>query len=650
MRTQTTRSESGSTIVVTIGVVAIILVLLGSAVAYTQHISRLGQRSRQASVAMEIADGHLEVLFTSWRNIYRQTSGNALPTQYFYTSTFNRPFVSGPGNTQAPPLIPLPSPSLFPSESNYTVERYTIQAVEPNIGIDADGWSTVTDFTLKPNPAIGPIDKLQESWFYLASVDITVPTLTGTVTAKIRRIFERKNDTPWSYAIFYNDDLEFNPESNMTITGQIQTNSNLYIASNKLIVRDSGNVNIPPSKVSYGSEYVNGYAPGHPLHRADGNYGSSVSEPQILNGIPIYQEAPLLPFGWSLNLTGTNTNNRTYHELIERRDPDSSVPDEPTVAPLRFFNNAGIRVLIDQSNAIRVFNASGQECRSTSTGNDLKIYNLIMSAIPATNRNLALADAREGVNVRTTNVDISKFTNLTSSGSSPTNHSGFNGVLYIVDTTPPTVNGAPNVVAGAKMGALTVSTTQRAIRLVNGSALPAANTTLGNVAGLTVVSENPIYIQGNYNTNSASNTAVTPPNNRQPAAVIGDAVTVLSNSWNDSLSNAILTSRLASATTINTAIVSGIVPTSGGSYSGGAENFIRLLEDWRNQTFNYQGSMVQLYYSVTANAPLAAVGSTVYKSPSTANFVYDTNFASSFPPGNLTLSSYLQQQRWYQVY
>jgi hypothetical protein len=600
---------------------------------------------------MEIADGHLELLFTSWRNIYRQTSGNALPTQYFYTASFNRPFVTSAGNTQAPPLIPLPDRSFFPSASGYTVDRYTIQAVEPNIGIDADGWSTLTDFTVKPNAAIGPM-KSQESWFYLASADITVPTLTGTVTAKIRRIFERKNDSPWSYAIFYNDDLEFNPEFNMTITGQVQTNSNLYIASNKLIVRDSNNANIPPSKVSYGSEYVNGYAPGHPLHRADGIYGSSVTEPQLLNGIPIYQEAPLLPFGWSLNLTGTNTNNRTYHELIERRDPDTTIPDEPTVAPLRFFNNAGIRVLIDQSNAIRVFNATGQECTSSSTGNDQKIYNLIMSAIPVANRNLALADAREGVNVRTTNVDISKFTNLVSSGSSSgqTNHSNFNGVLYIADTTPARLNGVPNVVSGAKMGTQTVSTTQRAIRLVAGSALPAANTSLNNVAGLTIVSENPIYIQGNYNTNSASNTAVSPPNNRQPAAVIGDAVTVLSNNWNDSQSNAVLSSRLATTTTINTAIVSGIVPTSNGSYSGGAENFIRLLEDWRTQTFNYQGSMVQLYYSVTATAPLAAVGSTVYKSPSTANFVYDTNFASSYPPGNLTLSSYLQQQRWYQVY
>lgn len=64
-------NQNGSTVVLTIIVVATLLVLLGAAVDYTTQISRNTQRSRKTALALEIADGHLETLFTNWRNIYR---------------------------------------------------------------------------------------------------------------------------------------------------------------------------------------------------------------------------------------------------------------------------------------------------------------------------------------------------------------------------------------------------------------------------------------------------------------------------------------------------------------------------------------------------------------------------------------------------
>src|SRR2546421_3496245 len=99
-------SRRGSTLVVTVSVVATVLVLLASAVSYTQHISRTSQRSRKIALAMEIADGHLESLFTRWRNLSRiqvtqaikkkvSVSNIALPTQYFFTDSYN------PGPTPA---------------------------------------------------------------------------------------------------------------------------------------------------------------------------------------------------------------------------------------------------------------------------------------------------------------------------------------------------------------------------------------------------------------------------------------------------------------------------------------------------------------------------------------------------------------------
>ena len=47
--------------------------------------------------------------------------------------------------------------------------------------------------------------------------------------------------------------------------------------------------------------------------------------------------------------------------------------------------------------------------------------------------------------------------------------------------------------------------------------------------GLTIASENPVYVQGNYNA-QADNTLADP---HVPAAIVADAVTLLSNGWND---------------------------------------------------------------------------------------------------------------------
>src|SRR5205814_1259074 len=101
-------------------------------------------------------------------------------------------------------------------------------------------------------------------------------------------------------------------------------------------------------------------------------------------------------------------------------------------------------------------------------------------------------------------------------------------VLYIKDTT---TNGTG---VSSKIGGTgtTVTTTERAIRLKNGGTLPSS--------GMTIVSENPVYIQGDFNTGgtppSDSGTFTDPDVSgytRKNAAVYADAINVLSGAWND---------------------------------------------------------------------------------------------------------------------
>lgn len=665
------RAESGNGLVVTVSVVMTILALLGAAVSYTGHLSRISQRSRRTALAMEIADGHLEYLFTNWRNICRTTwtttsSGGTddcvLPTNYFFTDLYNPGVVPNPNPAPSPiqgmspaatpPVIPLPTKSNFPTEPNYNVIQYRIQAIDPMVDLDgsenalvetaiASGTFTPLNAASPPPAAYGPnmlqttgkkktgTSGGQHSYFYLAAVDVNVPGLGtggGTVTAKVRRVFEKKFDLPWTYAMFYADDLEFQPTTSLTINGPIQSNGNLYIGTSNFTAADqrdsNGNI-VANGRVGYGGDYVNGYSPN------DTSSHSGISTPNFPTNEPPSQVSPFLPFGWNLS------SSDTYHELIER--PPSSGTD--SISNIRYYNQADYRILIDASNNVTITDYTG-----AAITNGVE-YNAITGAITT---NQVIMDNREGAAntsptgyVRLTTVDIASLTSNMNQLKS-WNHTGTGGIIYFSDTSAGTS-------VSTTYSGNTVSSSKRGIRLKNGSTLPSG--------GMTVVAENPVYIQGDYNTGgtppSDSGTFTSPTVStytRRDAAVIGDAINILSGAWADSNSDQSISKRIATSTTVNAALVTGEVPSANGYYSGGGENFVRFLEDWQknSNTFTYYGSMVELFNSQQAIGSWSASAS-IAKLPS-QHWYYDTGYLDSSPPGKLTLAAYLQQQRWYQVY
>jgi hypothetical protein len=201
---------------------------------------------------------------------------------------------------------------------------------------------------------------------------------------------------------------------------------------------------------------------------------------------------------------------------------------------------------------------------------------------------------------------------------------------------------------------------RRALKLVNGGLLnmyhdhvPASGPTAGKRHGLTIVAENPVYIEGDYN---ADTPASGPPDYDLPhvaCAVIADAVTLLSRDWKDTNSFANPTDvngRRARHTTYRTAIVSG----KGLSFTkpaglandfgtdGGTHNFLRYVEGWgaktsgtptyAQQTINYKGSIVSLYYNQQAVGTYKCCA-TVY-SPPDRQFFFDEDFLdqNKLPP------------------
>ena len=185
---------------------------------------------------------------------------------------------------------------------------------------------------------------------------------------------------------------------------------------------------------------------------------------------------------------------------------------------------------------------------------------------------------------------------------------------------------------------------RRALKLVNGSTL-SIGVCDGVACGLTIVAENPVYVQGDYNAGTNGNFATS----FVAAAVIGDAVTLLSDNWNDVNSFAFpynLGSRTAVTTTYRTAVVGGKTipfqqPTVACGSSacsadfgtdGGAHNFLRYIENWGSTTLYYKGSLVSLYYSHQGAGTFKCCN-TVY-SPPTRGYSFQTEFLtpSLLPP------------------
>ena len=194
---------------------------------------------------------------------------------------------------------------------------------------------------------------------------------------------------------------------------------------------------------------------------------------------------------------------------------------------------------------------------------------------------------------------------------------------------------------------------RRSLKLIDGAALASGSTGImgtcdGVNCGLTIVAENPVYVQGDYNdANLDSTFASSSPH--VACAVIGDAVTLLSDAWNDvnSFTYPYNPGNRARANTMyRMAIVSGkgipFVQPSGTAADygtdGGMHNFLRYLEGGSG-TLYYHGSVVSFYFAHQATSTYKCC-TTVYAAPTRA-YKFDSDFEtpSLLPPRTPMLRS-----------
>lgn len=203
---------------------------------------------------------------------------------------------------------------------------------------------------------------------------------------------------------------------------------------------------------------------------------------------------------------------------------------------------------------------------------------------------------------------------------------------------------------------------RRGVRLIHGTTVPGVydSATPANTKGVSFASENGIYVLGNLNATGVTSvpaTGNTTFNNylpfntalHIPTSIAADAVTVLSNAWEDSngflypYDKGAAGQRWASDTTMRFAMIAGdtiaskdVSPNQGGispRMNGGVHNFKRFLEKWTGNDLNYAGSLINLFNSHENNGSFKCCN-TVYDPPR-RNWVFDSTFLdpARLPPG-----------------
>ena len=409
----------------------------------------------------------------------------------------------------------------------------------------------------------------------------------------------------FQFAIFYNMNLEFAPAVNMTITGPVFSNAGIWARANG-----------SSSGLQFSST----------VSTAGGVISSNTTDPFSTSYAPSGKANPAFSGGTSTNnpeLTlpiGTNNSPAAVEAILQMPPPDNSYTYLYNLADLIITNatsGANIQVFYqDPTNSSALTYVPMDAFWVNSLTHVTNYYYSFVT-------NASFYDYRETSTAQAIQIDVQKLgvwrTNTAALGGNSFNNlnisdkgKGINSI-YVYNSYPLSSSALP------------------AVRLINGQQLPSD--------GLAVATPDPIYVKGNFNTqtsagNDANSADVT---YTEPAALYGDALTILSSSWNDSYTASTpLASRVVAAqVTINAATLEGIVPSTAANFSGGVENFFRLLENWNGTAFWYNGSIVCMFPSQYATGTYVNVGlSSSYYSAPVRDWAFDSNFTNQagLPP------------------
>jgi hypothetical protein len=629
------RKQRGSILLGTLCVVVVATAIVGAAHMATSGQTLLTSRSNDIDALQITGEGVLDYAFGAWKD--------SMDKNGLLSAADANALVSGSKR----PAVP----------SNMEIVSLSINPVDANGATKSEATRTY-DY------------KMSFVYTYQASVTLRSSGIGGTRSVTIQRNLVYTAVPPTRGMFFSEGDFELYKPAKMVIGGDVHTNANAHISTGT----GSSNLTfLANSRVTYVGSYDNGIPAGAAAWNNSGtNYPPTYTN-GLANQVKKVPEISGIGLGTAAeyNTSDANPNNDGNRELIEL--PVSGYEDPPAIAASRIYNNAGLLIEVmgpvDPNASLTLANGvysggnvnikpqrgtSLDATKATAIRNSINnsvvtqvqtwVPKLVQVSTQVWVPNLVQVTTQVWVSSgyytgygsnrrwvdtshwenRTTTVDQGHYVTQTSTvdqgqfvttevrthktlydkrevtsvpitdlnigQATPTLNSltGFNGIIYMYDSS-----------AGDK----------KAIRITNGGILPDA--------GLTVATNEGMYVQGDYNTGTTNNPNAVPSNSSpsatasttvsgyvtKSAALVGDAVMVLSNNWSDSNDSKSVSNRDATNTTLNTALISGYVPSVNGGnngrsgYSGGMNNFPRFLETWSGDNMTYSGAFVSLYQS-----------------------------------------------------
>jgi len=609
-------SSRGSVFITSIIMVAVLAIAAASVLSLVMSGNRNSMRNEMRMRARTVAESELEAIFFRFK-LTVQVDG-----------TF---------------------PSDIPSKLSGMLDTTTIPTTVRDCFLDShrdEGWKVKRSLVFE-DASYGQIPGTRKSgWvsYVVGRVEVIPPDgiAYGGANIRVGRRFSLSTASVIQYGIFYENDLEFNPGSDVEVQGDISSNKSIYMGSTA-----TGNMIIGAMVRYPKDQFCNKLADGTVTYRKPGtplSGGSDTAPIWAAGGEADQTEQMDSPENLIGGLDAKEvmkrrpdlfaTENDVYRAVIvpppgDTHEYSASLSDDPTINAIRIYTKANLRINVETDGTIN-FLRGGVNVNSEFTG---------VATAPVT-----MMDQREGVNVKVATLDMAALkTKLDAIKSGGVVSKQFNGILYI----------------NQKSGS---SSTPTAVMIVNSRETPETTNSAGQDLGFTLATNGGLYIKGSYNTIKTATTGVV-----NPSVLMADAVTLLSDDWN--MANAAspiddaTKPRLAGTTMnpdgaavigasasstisvqVNAGILTGNTPASSSYASGGAQNLIRYLERWKggaNGDLNTKiyGSLGCLFTSSYFNRPFQQPGS-VYIQPSRRYFSYNEAMRKSPPAGAPSIPSY----------
>ena len=562
MTIETRSGQDGVALIVVLVLIAALMAIIAGFAGVTSIETATTRASMRSFQGFYAAEAGLNARADQFRQLF---VGEALPAG------------AGPSTTGTPP----PCFGSNQGSGDFACTTFEFQNREVKTYVEVS--------TLSTNAIVVPRGEWFQNQFgteYHYVVYSQALNANGASEASLEMHFKSRTLPVFQWAALYDKDLEILPTPGVVFNGPVHTNADLYLGT-------GGTLDITGQITTAKSLYIG---------RKDSNacLGGQVraESPDVLAALPTCSAgrrslAPADLTAWK-GVVGVGI------------DP-VSVPGAEVLARTNgsaYWTRADLRIVlnVNASPTLEVRDPDGSVSASKTAH---------LNSCGAASFSNTLFDNRENSSITMLDLDMGALLNC---------------VKLPQLVTPPLVSGArvgltfylsvdgPNSSGVSRYG----------VRLRNAatlvSPLPASSSIL---TGLTVASDQPVYIQGNYNSVA-----------KIPAAVMGDVINVLSNNWTDAKSTLALASRVPTATTVNAAFYAGTDTTGGaegtagqsaGRYNGGLESYMRLHENWNGTvTLSYRGSLVSFF------RPSHVSGAWVLGSPCYTAPIRDWDYDNSF--------------------